>query len=130
MSILTISANVNGTISNTAYNDMYLDALGNISMSRDLNAILEECAQAAKTQLGELIFNINVGIPYFDVLWTGVPNAQQFNAAVTNALLSINGVLEVVSLVSSQEVANAQSADNYKFTAIIRTIYGTGTING
>jgi len=85
MSILTISANVNGTISNTAYNDMYLDALGNISMSRDLNAILEECAQAAKTQLGELIFNINVGIPYFDVLWTGVPNAQQFNAAVTNA---------------------------------------------
>ena len=62
MPALTLSANVNNTIPNVAFNDLYLDNFGNIATSTDLQAILEECAQAARTLLGEAIFNVDVGI--------------------------------------------------------------------
>ncbi len=126
---LTLSANVNGTISGVAYNDMYVDAFGNIAVSYDQQAILEECSQAAKTQLGEMVLNTDIGIPYRETMWTGTPNTQQFNAAITNALLSVQGVLEVVSLITSQGGEN-ESPNTYNFTAIVRTTFGTGVVNG
>lgn len=126
---LTLSANVNGTISGVAYNDMYLDAFGNIATSYDQQAILEQCSQATKTLLGEMVLNTDVGIPYRETMWIGVPKTQQFNAAITNALLSIQGVLEVVSLIATQGGEN-KSPNEYNFTAIVRTTFGTGVVNG
>jgi hypothetical protein len=128
MPTLTLAANVNGTISGVAYNDLYLDSMGNIAVSRDQQALLEECSQATKTQLGEMVLNTDIGIPYANTLWLGVPNEQQFISAITNALLSVQGVLEVVSLITSQ--GGTLAADNYNFNAVIRTIYGTGVLNG
>lgn len=128
MTVLTLSANVNNSIPNVAYNDLYLNSIGNIATSYDQQAILEECSQATKTLLGECVLNTNVGLPYQQALWIGVPQVQQFNAALTNALLSINGVLEVVSLITSQ--GGAQSINTFTFTAVVRTIFGTGVVNG
>jgi len=133
----TLSANINGNLTQIingvltpiAYNDLYLDSRGNISISRDQQALLEQCAEATKTLLGEMVLNTDQGIPYASTLWLGVPNIQQFNAAITNALLSVQGVLEVVSLITSQGGVNV-TADTYSFTAIVRTIYGTGVVNG
>ncbi len=125
----TLAANVNGTIPNVDYNDLYLDSRGNIVISYDQNAILEECSEATKTQLGEMVFNTNIGIPYRDTLWIGVPNTQQFNAAITNALLSVQGVLEVVSLITSQG-GDPDNINTYTFTAIVRTTFGTGAVSG
>ena len=118
----TLSANVNSNIPNTAFNDLYLDADGNISLSFDLQAALEACAQAAQTLLGEMVFNINQGIPYFQTVWIGVPNIQQFTAALRAAFLAVPNVVEVVSLITSQQ--------NYNLTysAIIRTSFGSGTL--
>lgn len=81
MSALTISANVNGVLTIGAFNDIYLDRFGNIATSTDLQAVLEECAQAARTLLGECIFNTSIGVPYKQVVWVGVPNLQQFQAS-------------------------------------------------
>ena len=128
MTTQTLSANVNGAIPNVAYNDLYLNASGNISISYDQQALLEECSQAVKIVLGELVFNTNIGVPYFETMFVGIPNAQQFNAAVNNAILTVQGVLEVVSLITSQ--GGNLPSDNYNFTAIIRTIFGTGVVNG
>ena len=128
MPTLTLSANVNGTIANVAYNDLYLNSMGNIATSYDQQAILEQCSQATKTQLGEMVLNTDIGIPYANTLWVGVPNEQQFISAITNAILSVQGVLEVVSLITSQ--GGNLDADNYNFNAVIRTIYGTGVLNG
>lgn len=132
---LTISANVNGTqtenkngqVVSVAYNDIYLDASNNISMSYDQQALLEQCAQASKTVLGELVFNTNVGIPYYEAVWVGVPNLQQFQASLRAAFLSIDGVTEVISLEVSQGGSNPN--DTLAYTAIIKTIYGTGVLN-
>ena len=105
-------------------NDLYLDNNGNLAIVYDLTATLQACAQAAKTLLGEMVLNINQGIPYFQTVWVGVPNQQQFNAALRGAFFSVAGVVEVVSLMT-QQVNNA-----LQYTAVIRTIYGTGGLTG
>lgn len=120
----TLSSNVNGSIPDVAFMDLYLDSYGNISVSYDLQAVLEECAQAAQTRLGELIYNVNVGIPYEQVLWTGTPNIEQFNAALRVAFLSIDQVTDVISLTMSQ------SNNTLSYTATINTTFGVGLVNG
>jgi len=119
----TLSANVNN-ISGIAYDDIYLDSKGNISISYDMQAVLEACAQAAQTVLGEIIFDVNQGIPFFQTVWNGVPNLQQYTAALRLAFLNVPNVVEVVSLMTNQ------INNELQYTAVIRTIYGTGGISG
>lgn len=112
MTILTFAVN--------DANDLYLDPIGNIAFAFDLTAILQQCEQVAKTLLGEMVYNTNSGIPYFQTLWVGVPNMAQYTGALRRAFLAVGGVLEVVSLITSQ------SEDVLSYTAMIRTIYGNG----
>ena len=120
----TLSANVNNNLPGVEYDDIYLNSIGNISISFDLQAVLEACAQAAQTVLGEIIFNTNQGIPFFQTVWIGVPNLQQYTAALRLAFLNVPNVLEVVSLMTNQ-------VDNeLQYTAVIRTSFGTGGISG
>jgi hypothetical protein len=120
----TLSANVNNNIPGVAYDDIYLDSNHNISISRDIEAVLEACAQAAQTVLGEIIFDVNQGIPFFQVVWIGVPNIQQYTAALRVAFLNVPNVVEVVSLITSQ------IDNNLTYTAVIRTVFGSGGISG
>lgn len=128
----TLSANVQSTQVNSAtlgvaFMDLYLTPDGNIAMAYDLQAVLQACAEAAQTILGEMVFNVNAGIPYFQTVWVGVPNVAQFTAALRTAFLAVGGgglVVEVVSLITSQ-VGSVLT-----YNAIIRTIYGTGPIVG
>jgi hypothetical protein len=120
----TLSANVNNNITGVAYDDIYLDSNNNISISYDLEAVLEACAQAAQTVLGEIIFNVNQGIPFFQIVWVGVPNIEQYNAALRLAFLNVPNVVEVVSLMISQ------LNNNLSYTAVIRTSFGSGGISG
>lgn len=120
----TLSANVNGNIPGVAFNDIYLNSEGNISISYDIQAVLQACAQAAQTLLGELVFNVDQGIPYFQTLWIGSPNVQQFNAALRTAFLNVPNVVEVISLMTSQQ------NNDLMYTAVIQTIYGSSGIQG
>ena len=120
----TLSANVNSNIPGIAFDDIYLDSSGNISISYDLQAVLEACAQAAQTVLGEIIFNVNQGIPFFQTIWNGIPNVPQYTAALRVAFLNVPNVVEVTSLMTTQ-------IDNeFQYTAIIRTTFGSGGISG
>lgn len=120
--MLALSANVNNNIPGVAPNDLYLDGDGNIVMAVDIQAALQACAEAAKTLLGEMVLNTDQGIPYFQTVWVGVPNVQQFNAALRVAFLAVPNVLEVVSLITSQQNNTLQ------YTAIIRTSFGIGNL--
>ena len=112
------------TLSVNAKNDIFLDKAGNLSISYDLQATLQDCQQVAKLQLGEAVLNTNLGVPYFQTIWVGVPNIQQWTSSLRAAFLSVAGVVEVVSLITSQV------DDVLQYNAIIRTIYGAGAING
>lgn len=134
MGNLSLASNINNSIVNVAPNDLYV-VNGNIALSYDLQATLEQCAEAARTLLGECIFDLNIGIPYQQVVWIGVPNINQFTTSLRTAFLGVPGVVEVVSIIVGQTQAvsptiTSQSADMLTYTAIIRTTYGTGTING
>lgn len=123
MPSLTISCNTNNNISGVANNDIYLNDIGNISLSNGIQAILENCAQAAKTRAGEFVLDTTQGIPYFSTLFIGVPLIEPFNASLRAAWLAVNGVIEVISLVTTRE------NNIFRYTAVIRTVEGTGELS-
>lgn len=112
------------TFAVNAQNDLYLDENGNIAIVTDLEATLQACEQAVKTILGELVLNTSQGVPYFQVVFNGVPNVQIFNASIKQAILAVLGVVQVLSLITNVNGAKLN------YTAEIQTVYGTGSING
>lgn len=119
----TLSANINNNIKGVAYDDLYLNTDNNISLSFDIQAALEACAQAAQTLLGEMVLNIDQGIPYFQTIWVGIPNIQQFTGALRTAFLAVPNVVEVVSLIALQQ------NNTLSYSAIIRTAFGVGDLS-
>lgn len=124
--VQTLASNINSNIPGVAPNDIYLDDDGNIALSFDLQALVEQCSQVGRTLLGEMVLNTDLGIPYFQTMWTGVPNIPQFVAALRQSFLNVNGVIEVVSIEHTQ--GDLQPSDTFSYTATIRTIYGTGVV--
>jgi hypothetical protein len=116
MTISTLAVNSN--------NDIYVGNDGNLAIVYNLEATLQACAQAAKTQLGEMVLATDQGIPNFQTVWVGTPNLPQFEAAVRYALLNVPGVTGIQSFITSMQ------GTSLLYTAIIVTIYGTGNING
>ena len=105
-------------------NDIYLGTDGNLAIVFDMQGTLQACEHALKTVLGEMIFATNQGLPNFQLIWVGVPNLQQYEAAVRATILAVDGVVEVVSFL-------ADLSDNtLTYTITIRTIYGVGVVNG
>lgn len=105
-------------------NDIYLGNDGNLVLLFDLQGTVQACQHAVTTLLGEMIYRVNQGIPNFQLIWIGVPNVQQYEAAIRLTLLNVPGVTEVVSFVGDI------SDNTLTYTAVIKTIYGTGVING
>lgn len=103
--------------------DLTIGDDGNLVIVTDLNAVLADAARAARTLLGEMVLAIDEGIPYFEVVWNGSPNLNQYQASLRDRILNVPGVLEVVSL------SLGQSASTLDYEAVIRTIYGTGTVS-
>ncbi len=121
----TLATNTNNNIEGVAPYDLYLDMNGNIAMVYDQEAVLQACAQAARTILGELIFNTNAGNPYFESLWNGVVDLQTFSASLRKSFLSVGGgglVTNVSDLTTNYE------KNVFSYSVTITTIYGTSAI--
>lgn len=93
-----------------------------IATGRD--CIAQQCSQAMRTILGEMLYAADKGIPYFQVVWTGSPNLLAFEAAARAALLAVPGVLFVNSF--SARIA----ANELIYSVELSTTDGTVTING
>ena len=130
MSNARLAITQTSTLSVNANNDLFLDTFGNIVIAFDVQAVLQNCAHVAKVRLGEIVLAVNEGIPFFETVWNGTPNFQQFEAALRQAFYSVTGVLEVVSLIVSQVAAANGKLNTLAYTAVIRTVYGSGGING
>lgn len=105
-------------------NDLFINNDGQLSISRNLEAVIQACEHVAKAQLLEMVLNQERGIPNFETIWNGSPNVVQFEAYLRRNLLTVPDVIEVVSLET-----NIQN-NVLLYTAEIRTIYGTGVIDG
>jgi hypothetical protein len=105
-------------------NDLYLDENGNIAIVNDITAIEQACAQSVKTQQGEIIFDINRGIPNFDTVWSkGQQSIPQWEAAVRTIILSNEDVIAIQQF----QVSVAGNILNYQ--ALIQTDFGLGLVN-
>lgn len=108
-----------------ADNDIYIGLDTNLVILQGIPAISQACEHAAKARLGEMVLAVDNGIPYFETVWNGVPNLQQFQIALRKAFLQIADVSEIVSLTTGQ-VGNTLN-----YNAVIRTTTGNEvTING
>lgn len=105
-------------------NDLYIGRDGNLVIFFGLDAVLQACEHAVKAQLGEMVLATDQGIPNFQLIWNGTPNLIQWEAALRRAISQVSDVIEVVSLVATQD------GNVLNYTATIRTIYGEGSISG
>lgn len=96
----------------------------NLSIVSARDAILQICEQCAKAILGEMIFNVQGGMPYFETVWVGGPSSAAFEAAFRLRIVQVSGVTEI------EELITEQVGDSMQYSATIATIYGTGTISG
>lgn len=105
-------------------NDLFINNDGHMAINRQLDAVIQACEHVAKAQLLEMVLNQERGVPNFETIWNGSPNVIQFEAYLRRNLLSVKDVLEITAL-------DITVRDNVLlYTAEIRTIYGTGVING
>lgn len=103
-------------------NDLFIGGDGRLSINVDLDAAMQSAQHAAQAQLGEMVLNINQGVPNFQTIWESSANLAQFEAFVRAAILATPNVIEVRDL-------NTEVRDGTVFyTATIATIYGTGVI--
>jgi hypothetical protein len=112
-------------IATNSKNDIFLDQNGNISVIFGIEAVLQACEHAAKTQFGEMIFLDNEGVPNFQTIWRGgEPNISQFDSALRSAILAVEGVVGIESL----DIKDDKNQLTYSIT--INTIYGQVISNG
>lgn len=112
------------TFATNANNDLYIGSDGNLVIHTGLLAVRDACSTAAKAQLGEMVLDINRGIPNFQTIWIGAPNIPQFETALRNTLQAVADVVEVISL-----TININSGV-LSYTAVILTTYGQTFISG
>lgn len=105
-------------------NDLVIGQDDKLVMSTGLDAVLQNCAHAAKTILGEMVLQVNEGLPYFEAIWIGAPNFAVWEAAFRRRILAVEGVTGIVSL----EIISQAGVMSY--VASISTVYGSGVLNG
>ena len=105
-------------------NDLFIADDGNLSISTSINAVLQTCASIARTILGECVLQTNIGLPNFQLIWNGAPNISQWQAALRSAILSVDGVNQILSITTTR------AKNVLQYTAVIETFYGTGTLSG
>lgn len=105
-------------------NDIFIGGDGNLAQATALDAVMQAAQQAAQTQLGEMIYAVDQGVPNFAAVWNGAANVAQFEAFLRRTLLAVDHVTGIDSLTIT-------IADNkLSYVANIQTDYGPGALNG
>ena len=112
------------TLTVNSNNDIFIALNGSLSVSDGLVAVMQAAQQSAQTQLGEMVFAVDDGIPNFATVWNGAPNVSQFEAYLRSAITAVDGVTSVDSLTTKVE------GGALSYAATIQTIYGPGVLNG
>lgn len=121
-------------------NDLYVGEDGNLVLAGStgtnpdqLNAVLYACANAAKSQLGEMVLNTNRGLPNFQAVWNGTPNIPLWESALREILSGIDGVIDIARI-TTQRAYDTDAYNNTPsiliYTVTIVTQFGTGTFDG
>lgn len=105
-------------------NDIFIGPDGSLAVATEVKATMQAAQQAAQTQLGEMIYATDQGIPNFDTIWNGRKNISQFDAYLRRAILGVEHVTGI------RELTITTSANTLSYVATIETDFGPGVING
>lgn len=112
------------TLSADGNNDIFLGPDGALAVASQLDAVMQAAQQAAQTQLGEMMYAVDQGIPNFATIWNGARNISQFDAYLRRAILAVEHVTGISNLTITT------SANTLSYEATIQTDFGAGAING
>ena len=100
---------------------------GSFQFVYDVDVISQNCDQAMRQQLGELNYDKDKGIEYFDNVYSGSPNFQRFEAQARAQILNVEGVVGINSF--EYELSNESDEIILNYSANISTIYGLATVD-
>lgn len=79
----------------TNNNDIAVDVSGNLAMAQGELASMQTIRHAVLTSLGELPFNQQGGVPYFETVFCDTPDLEAFQQEVQRAAEQVEGVESV-----------------------------------
>jgi methionyl-tRNA synthetase len=112
------------TIATNDNNDIYLDSIGNLVLSEGKEAVAQVCRNEILTIKGELKYDTDKGIPYWDILSTGRADLDTLRFYILKTVQKIDEVQTIKSL--NFETNN----DEIRYTLNIETQNGEAVING
>jgi len=81
--------------------DLVLDAEGNIAFCEEPYSIAQDVACACRTFKGELIYDVNDGVPYFSEILGQWPPLSLVRERLKEACLSVTGVVSAQVIITS-----------------------------
>lgn len=82
--------------------DLSLDAYGNIAYAKDPYSKAQDVASAIKLFRGELYYNTEKGIPYFDETFNKKQSLALYRKRLQDAALSVPGVVSATSNIKNE----------------------------
>jgi|HubBroStandDraft_4_1064222.scaffolds.fasta_scaffold00019_20 hypothetical protein len=74
--------------------DLYVDNNGNIAINTGGLQLAQDAASAIKTFLGEVYYDTNYGVPYFQTILGKLPPLALVKALFVQAALTVPGVVQ------------------------------------
>ena len=102
--------------------DLVIGSDGNIAMATPPYALAQDVASAVRLFLGELWYNTNKGIPYFEDILGKLPPTSLLTKYIENAALTVSGVVSARVLIAS--------FTDREVVGEVRFIDETGAVNG
>lgn len=81
--------------------DLLVDADGNIAKAEAPYALAQDVACACKLFQGELYYDVNQGVPYWQSILGQFPPLQFVKAAYVTAALTVPGIVAAVCFITS-----------------------------
>ena len=105
-------------------NDLFLDNSGNIAVKKDLAAMGDIYVNKIQTNKGEIFYNSEKGVDYFNTIFGEPCYPDLFQNDVISELKDTENTQKISGY--TPEISNGV----YKYTVNCQTDYGTVIING
>ena len=96
--------------------DLTLDADGNIAVAAEPYALAQDVASACRTVLGEVYYDVSLGVDYFGQLFGKTPPAAIFQEQFVAAALTVPDVVSATCIIEAYSATTRETTGQVLFT--------------